>query len=172
MKPDSKFYLSVLPRYHGNNSNIELESSSVWYSLQPMGKNKLGELAKTMSEKANLSGRKVNHSARKTTVTSLLHSNVEATTVMQLTGHKNVESVNEYASASLDQQIRMSNILSDIGTGSKTNTCSKRCDNSVQQNVITETVVNDSEDSVVNTDFFTNDNAGDTLLAEIDFQIS
>ena len=57
-----------------------------------MGKNKLGELVKNMSEKAKLTGRKVNHSARKTTVTSLLHSNVEATTVMQLTGHKNEES--------------------------------------------------------------------------------
>jgi integrase len=46
--------------------------------------------------KAALDGRKVNHSARKTTVTSLLHSNIEATTVMQLTGHKNVASINEY----------------------------------------------------------------------------
>jgi len=30
-----------------------------------MGKNKLGEFVKTMSEKADLTGRKVNHSARK-----------------------------------------------------------------------------------------------------------
>lgn len=40
-----------------------------------MGKNKLGDLVRTMSEKAALEGRKVNHSAWKTTVTSLLHSN-------------------------------------------------------------------------------------------------
>jgi hypothetical protein len=51
-----------------------------------------------MSMKGGLSGRKMNHSGRKTTVTSLLHSNVEATTVMQLTGHKNVASVNGYLS--------------------------------------------------------------------------
>ncbi|CAG2184986.1 PLG [Mytilus edulis] len=38
---------------------------------------------------------------------------------MQLTGHTNVASINDYSSASLDQQIKMSNILSDIGSGGK-----------------------------------------------------
>lgn len=38
---------------------------TVWYSIQLMGKNKLGELVKTMSEKRGLTGPKVNHSARK-----------------------------------------------------------------------------------------------------------
>jgi hypothetical protein len=33
---------------------------------------------------------------------------------MQLTGHKNVESVNEYGSASFQQQMNMSNILSSV----------------------------------------------------------
>jgi hypothetical protein len=61
--------------------------------------------------KGGLSGRKVNHSGRKTTVTSLLHSNVEATTVMQLTDHKNVASVNEYSSASFNQQQQMSCLI-------------------------------------------------------------
>jgi hypothetical protein len=64
-----------------------------------MGKSKLGDLVRTMAEKAALDGRKVNHS---TTVTSLLHSNIEATTVMQLTGHTNVASINEYSTASLN----------------------------------------------------------------------
>jgi hypothetical protein len=38
---------------------------------------------------------------------------------MQLTGHKNVASVNGYSSASFNQQQKMSNILTDIGTGSR-----------------------------------------------------
>jgi hypothetical protein len=58
-----------------------------------MGKIKPGDLVRTMADNAALDGRKVNHLARKTTVTSLLHSNIEATTVMQLTGHKNVASI-------------------------------------------------------------------------------
>ena len=44
---------------------------------------------------------------------------METTTVMQLTGHKNVASVNGYSSASFNQQQQMSNILTDIGTGSR-----------------------------------------------------
>jgi hypothetical protein len=117
LKPDSKFYLSVLPRYHDNNSTFDEENSNIWYSMQPMEKNHLGEIVKDMADKTQLSARKVNHSARKTTVTSLLHSNIEATTVMQLTGHKNVESVNEYGSASFQQQMNMSNILSSVASG-------------------------------------------------------
>ncbi|XP_076105700.1 uncharacterized protein KIAA1958-like [Mytilus galloprovincialis] len=120
LKPGSKFYLSILPRYHNKgHDDFDTENTNTWYSMRPMGKNKLGDLVKVMSEKGGLTGRKVNHSARKTTVTSLLHSHVEATTVMQLTGHKNVASTNDYSSASLDQQIKMSNILSDIGSGGK-----------------------------------------------------
>ena len=92
---------------------------SVWYSRQAIGKNKIRNLAKTMSQTAGLTGRKVNHSARKTTVTSLLHSKVEPTQIMQLTGHPNVQSINQYSSASIDEQETMSNILSDISCGNR-----------------------------------------------------
>jgi hypothetical protein len=53
--------------------------------------------------------------------TSLLHSKVEATQIMQLTGsgHRNVQSINQYSSVSLEQQEAMSNILSDISCGNR-----------------------------------------------------
>jgi hypothetical protein len=54
---------------------INVENTNIWFTLNPMGKSKLGDLVRTMAEKAALDGRKVNHSARKTTITSLLHSN-------------------------------------------------------------------------------------------------
>jgi hypothetical protein len=38
---------------------------------------------------------------------------------MQLTGHKNVASLNAFSSASFNQQQHMSTILIDIGTGSR-----------------------------------------------------
>ncbi|CAG2220035.1 unnamed protein product [Mytilus edulis] len=135
------------------------ENTNKWYSMQPMGKNKLGELVKVMSEKGGLTGRKVNHSARKTTVTSLLHSHVEATTVMQLTGHKNVASINDYSSASLDQQIKMSNILSDIGSGGKS-VCTEPV-------VIEKQTVNMIKSSDI--DFPNEDNL---ILADMDLQES
>ncbi|XP_052094661.1 uncharacterized protein LOC127730327 [Mytilus californianus] len=113
---DSRFYLSIKRIMQPDASE---NAKQTWFTMQPLGKNTLGDLAKKMSMKGGLTGRKVNHSVRKTTVSSLLHSSVEATTVMQLTGHKNVASFNEYSSASLQQQQTMSNILSDIGLGSR-----------------------------------------------------
>ena len=93
-----------------------------WFSKKAMGKNTLGNIVKRLAEKGGLSGRKTNRSTRKTTVASLLHSDVEATKIMQLTGHRNVQSINDYITVSLKKQQHMSNIMSDIGSGSaKTN---------------------------------------------------
>ena len=109
--------------------------------------------------KSALNGRKVNHLAWKTTVSSLLRSNIEATTVMQLTGHKNVASINEHSTASLNQQIQMSHILLDIcsGVSHSENVCKERSLNENDclnnNNVNTDTV-----------DEFPND---DKLLSEI-----
>ena len=111
-----------------------------------MGKIKPGDLVRTMADNAALDGRKVNHLARKTTVTSLLHSNIEATTVMQLTGHKNVALINEYSTASLNQQIQMSHILTDTGSGgcNSEHVCNERSLNEndclINNNVNTDTV--------------------------------
>ncbi|CAC5359258.1 unnamed protein product [Mytilus coruscus] len=116
LSPDSRFYLSIKRTIQPDASENAKET---WFTMQPLSKNTLGDLAKKMFIKGGLTGRKVNHSVRKTAVSSLLHSNVEATTVMQLTGHKNVASVNEYSSASLQQQQNISNILSDIRSGSR-----------------------------------------------------
>ena len=81
------------------------------------GKNTLCDFVKTMCEEAGVQGRKTNHSARKTTVTALAHNKVPPTQIMQVSGHKNVQSINKYCSASLDQQQEMSHILSDVGSG-------------------------------------------------------
>ena len=43
LKPDSKFYLSVLPRYHDNNSTFDEENSNIWYSMQPIEKKNILE---------------------------------------------------------------------------------------------------------------------------------
>ncbi|CAC5392050.1 unnamed protein product [Mytilus coruscus] len=52
LKPDSKFYLSILPRYHNKgHDDFDTENTNIWYNMQPMDKNKLGELVKVMSEK-------------------------------------------------------------------------------------------------------------------------
>ena len=75
--PDSRFYLRPLPKPTEND---------VWYSRQPLGKNKLGTMMKTMTLAADLYGRKVNHSTRKTFATTLLQSDRPITEVAQLEG--------------------------------------------------------------------------------------
>jgi hypothetical protein len=72
LTPESRTYLSSVHKITPDSSDPPV--ISVRFSKQPIGKNKLEDLAKTKSQKGGLSGKKVNHSARKTTVTSLLHS--------------------------------------------------------------------------------------------------
>ena len=110
--PESAFYLSI-------NPNLKSDSV-IWYSRQNMGKNKIGRLMSDMCKIAGIQGRKVNHSARRTTINTLLHDGVPATTVMQITAHKNVHSVNEYGSASEEQQKDMSKKLSALHTENST----------------------------------------------------
>jgi hypothetical protein len=97
----SRFYLQPLKKPAGY----------VWYSCQPLGKNSIGNLAKRMSAEAGLE-KKTNHSGRKTAIQTLLHAEVPPTNVMQLTGHKNIQSLNSYSSVSLKQQEAMSKTLS------------------------------------------------------------
>ncbi|CAC5405240.1 unnamed protein product [Mytilus coruscus] len=81
------------------------------------GKNTLSDFLKTMCDEAGVKGRKTDHSARKTTVTALAHEKVPPTQIIQVSGHKNVQSINEYCSASLNQRQEMSHILSNVGSG-------------------------------------------------------
>ncbi|KAJ8307669.1 hypothetical protein KUTeg_014779 [Tegillarca granosa] len=104
VQQSSKFYLRPLDN----------PKSQIWYSHQPLGKDKLGQKMKDLANKGNLQGRKVNHSARKTFASTLFHSKVPPTEVAQLEGWKNVGSVNSYSVPSMEQQEIASNILSDV----------------------------------------------------------
>ena len=107
--PDARFYLQPIRNPNG----------SIWFSKQPLGLHTIGNIAKNMAQQANLhSTRKTNHSGRKTAIQALLHSQVPPTDVMQLSGHKNIQSLNSYSHLSLNQQQSLSNIIS------KRTTCS------------------------------------------------
>jgi len=102
--PSDRFYLQPL----------KAPKNEIWFSKQPLGKNSLGNIASNMAAEAGFSGvKKTNHSARKTAIQTLLHQEVPPTSVMQLTGHKNVQSLNSYNSLSMDQQRNMSLTLSN-----------------------------------------------------------
>jgi integrase len=92
--PDSPFYISI-------SRNI-------------MGKNTIGNIVKA----GGIQGRKVNHSARKTATSSLVHAGVPPTLVQQLSGHKNVNSINNYSTASYDKHTNYSDSSENCKTTS------------------------------------------------------
>ena len=116
---DSPLFLQV--RY-----NVEYTSNKIWYFPKPLGKNSVGEFmskARKMLEN-NSAGKISNHSARKTTVTNLLNRDINPLHVQQITGHKKLESLNNYNTASLSQQKKISNAISsgsDISASNQNN---------------------------------------------------
>ena len=88
--------------------------SDQWFLRQRIGMNKLSSLMKSMCDKAKITNRKLtNHSARKLLVQKLRDNNIPPTEIMQITGHKNIQSVLNYSSISLENQKRCSNILAN-----------------------------------------------------------
>jgi site-specific recombinase XerD len=70
---------------------------------------------KKMCLKAGITGRKTNHSIRKSTCTQLLHARVAPNLIQQITGNKNVQSISNYATASKAQVKGMNYILAGKG---------------------------------------------------------
>ena len=109
---DSPFYLAV-------NYTKLAQSSKPWFKAAPMGINKLNSLMKTMAQKGGLHAENLtNHSARKRMIQKLNDQEVPPTHIMQVSGHKNVQSLNNYSSLSEKQQRDISNILSASTSGS------------------------------------------------------
>ena len=110
LNDDSPFYLAI------NHTKNPQSSLKPWFKAAPMGVNKLNSLMKTMAEKGQLnSSNLTNYSARKRFMKKLNDNNVPPTHIMQISGHKNVQSLNNYSALSENQQRRISNILSGSG---------------------------------------------------------
>ena len=71
------------------------------------------------SENAN-NGKISNHSARKTTITKLLNENINPLLVQQISGHKKLQSLNQYNTAYLSIQKQVSNVISTGKSSSET----------------------------------------------------
>ena len=83
LKSESGFYLRSLDKIRGD----------VWYTHQPVDKDKIGRYMKTMPAQGELEGRLVNHSARRTFATTLRESGISPNEIAQLGVWKNVQSV-------------------------------------------------------------------------------
>lgn len=105
----SKCAVAAYKLFESKRSTDMMKPESPFY----IGINTIGSIVKDMCTEAGITGRKVNHSTRKTGITSLMHDGVQHTVVMQLSCHKNVNSINNYSMASVNQQKEMSSILTN-----------------------------------------------------------
>lgn len=110
-KDDSPLFLQVC-------YNVEYTSNKFWYFPKPLGKNSVGQFLSKARKvlDSNSAGKISNHSARKTTVTNLLNQDINPLHVQQITGHKKLESLNSYNTASISQQKKISDAISS-GSG-------------------------------------------------------
>ena len=105
-RPSSPFFLAVNHKVWRGNAT--------WYKVCPLGKNQIGKFLPDAAKSAGLEacGKKVaNHSVRKTSISHLLDAGIPENFVTQLSGHKNLQSLSTYKSASLTQQRQMSDCL-------------------------------------------------------------
>ena len=103
---DSPFYLAI-------NYTTKAINTKPWFKSAPMGVKKLKLLMKKTTEKAVLDAKNLtDHSRRKRTIQKLNDEGVWPTHIIQISGHKNIQSLNNYSTLSELQQKNIFNILS------------------------------------------------------------
>jgi len=107
LQDDAPFYLAI------NNMLKDFTNARKWYKISSLGENSISGLMRGMAQEAGLKGKYVNHSIRKTGICNLLHAGVSPTLIQQISGHKDVKSISNYASASREQVREMNQILSN-----------------------------------------------------------
>ena len=107
---DSPFYLATI-----TNKSMPTENER-WFLSQPIGVNKLNGLLKTMALRAHLPDlpymRTTNTSVRKHLCQKLLDCNIPDTHAIHITGHKNLQSLNNYWKLLNKQKQHVSTLLS------------------------------------------------------------
>ena len=68
-----------------------------WYCAVPLGEKSLGNMMPKLSLKYGLSTRYTNHSIRVTSLQVLEDENIEGRHIIRISGHKSVDSVQNYA---------------------------------------------------------------------------
>ncbi|KAL3855020.1 hypothetical protein ACJMK2_014251 [Sinanodonta woodiana] len=107
--PESPFFLSV---------NVENpKPGQCWYKKTPMGINKLYGIMKKMMTDTGLSltdKRITPYSVRKHLIQKLNDEGIPANHIVQISGHKNINSLNNYSNLNPAQSRNISNILSNV----------------------------------------------------------
>ncbi len=103
LEPDSPFFLNI--------NHKRRPDCPYWFKAQKMGINTLSSMMKKMATNAGVTGRKTNHSVRKTNTQRLIDAGVPTNSIMELNGWRNVSTVLKYATSSVERQEHMSDVL-------------------------------------------------------------
>ena len=99
---DSPFFLAI---------NHQGWVKGQWYKKEAMGRNTIGKFLSGMCQRAGIVGRYSNHSLRRSSITDLLQAGFSPCEIAQYSGHKNLNSINEYAVSSIPQRKNMQKVL-------------------------------------------------------------
>ena len=102
------------PFYLPINVEVPKSEGQQWFKCSPIGVNSLRNMLKRMVKDSGLETDKklINHSTRKHLVQKLVDNDIPPTEIMQITGHKNVASINNYSILSDKKQQQISGVLS------------------------------------------------------------
>ena len=114
MSDESPFYLAV--------NNERPKPGQMWFKCSPLGISSLRSMLKNVVQDSGLDSDKklVNHSTRKHLVQKLVDNEIPPNEIIQITGHKNVNSLNNYSSLSDKKQKQISAVLSNDASTSQT----------------------------------------------------
>jgi hypothetical protein len=118
-----------------------------------LSKNEFGKFLSKAAKSAGIEGNITNHSIRKTCVSRLMDADIPTNYVDQLSGHKNLNSIDSYKTASRDHQRKMSNVLSRSSTSHRPNNSDSVLQTTPNSHCITITsnrVMNYDANSAVN----------------------
>ena len=85
-----------------------------------MGENKINSMVKNIISQTTLQSsekRFINHSARKTLVSKIKKVNLERSSIAKVTGHRNIQFLDEYDEADEDEQQQLSWAISKGNSG-------------------------------------------------------
>ena len=105
-RANGPFYLTPLSKTTSKNN--------VWFKIQNLGIHSIDKIMKTTiadTPLASGSKRLTNHSARKTLVKKLRLRNVERSFIMNVTGDRNEQSLNDYDEENENEQRHISNLI-------------------------------------------------------------
>ena len=87
------------------------DQSKPWYSLVPVGRNRVVSMLKDMCAETQVSGNFTNHSLRAYGATTLYHANLTKKLIQERTGHRCLKALRQYDRTSDSQLVEVSNII-------------------------------------------------------------